>query len=412
MYSLLTHEYFFYAIVAAISIGVYYARAAVSIGTGALACIALVTVVQRGQFQRLLNSKYTIALMSVFLVFLLSGINSANTQEWLSRLGDNLPFLAVPAGVWAYGSLGKKQISVSIGIFLVITTLSSVIVIGDYLFHTEEYNQLYKVGKTIPTPIIHVRYSFFLALAAVLAAGLMLDDYIRVKWKRIALMAVGLWLIICVHILAVRTGIFALYGAVLTLGVLHTVYTRRWKVMLITFAGMTAMIVGSVLFLPSVSNKIQYVLHDLKVLREQGVSPEYSDNLRLISIIHGMEIFVDHPVAGVGVGDVEDEMQLKYEADTAMIPAERRFPPISQYVFWLAAFGLLGTSALIGLLLFPVIRHGGKTYLLIGIYALTGLSFLAETSIQLQLGKTVFVLLVAIIASGLAKLQERESNPV
>ena len=142
------------------------------------------------------------------------------------------------------------------------------------------------------------------------------------------------------------------------------------------------------------------MLHDLRMLRTEGISPQYSDNVRLISIIHGLNIFIQHPVIGVGIGDVEDEMEALYTEKTPSVPVERRFPPISQYIFWLAGLGLLGTSLLIGLLIYPLVRIGLRSYLLLGVYALTAFSFIGETTIQLQLGKTVFVLLISIVAAG------------
>ena len=406
-YAIITHEYFLYAIITALSIGVYYARAAVSISTLSLGIIAVLTVIQPGKFSELMQSKYTLALMAVVGVFVLSGLNSANTEVWLSRLSDNMPFIAIPAGIWAYRHLGVKQVAIGLSIFVGATLFSSLLLITDYLLHIQEYNALYKVGKTIPTPIIHVRYSYFLALAALCGLGLVMDRAVTPKVWRAGLMVSSIWLVACVHILAVRTGILALYGGLVILSVVYAVRKRQIKPLILTGVLISGLIVGSFVFLPSVSNKMQYMFHDLKMLRTEGVSPEYSDNLRVISILHGIDIFLAHPVVGVGIGDVGDEMEVLYNEKTPGVPPERRFPPISQYVFWLAGFGLLGTSIVIGLLLFPLLRTIGVSYTLIGIYALTGFSFFAETTIQLQLGKTVFILLVALIAGGMTSQNQK-----
>jgi O-antigen ligase len=290
---------------------------------------------------------------------------------------------------------------VAVGIFIAVTTFSSLLVMGSYLLHFEEYNALYKVGKTIPTPIIHVRYGYFLALGAIGATGLFMDrSVVSGRWRKL-IIVMGVWLVVCVHILAVRTGIFALYGGFLSLGFAYAILRRGWRPLAISIAVIAGLFAGSIVLLPSVGNKVQYMMHDLTMLRTEGISPEYSDNLRLISIMHGMAIFVQHPLIGVGIGDVEDEMEVYYNERSPMIPQERRFPPISQYVFWLCGFGLVGTSILVGLLIYPLLRSGWQSYLLIGVYALTAFSFLAETTIQLQLGKTVFVLLVSVVSAGI-----------
>lgn len=396
IYSLLTHEYFLFCIVFAISIGTYYARAAVSIATVTLGIIGLFTVLQQEKRKELLQHRSILALTVVFGVVLLSGLISTNSEMWQSRLITNIPFLAIPIGVWAFGPLKTKTIVGLVMVFVGVTAISGLVMMIDYIGHFAEYNDLYKVGKTIPTPIIHVRYSYFLALAAICCAGILMDKFELTKQSKWLVMVAGVFLLICVHVLAVRTGLLALYGGIIVLTILVIVREGKWRQGLLAISIIVILALVSVKLLPSVYNKMSYVLYDLKMLTEQ-VSPEYSDNVRLTSIKHGLKVFSDNPFFGVGAGDIDDVMIARYEAETPSVPLDKRFPPISQYVFWLATYGLVGTLFILWLLGYPLIQKGRTSYLLWGIYALTAFSFFAETTIQLQLGKTMFLLIVTIV---------------
>jgi O-antigen ligase len=396
IYTFLTHEYFLYAIVLAVCIGTYYARAAVSIATVLLGVVALLTAIQSEKRKEILKNRSIVAITAVFLVAVLSGLISSNTEMWLYRICMNFPYLALPVGVWAFGPFSRKTIVQIIMIFVVVTSVSALAIMVDYVTHFEEYNELYLFGKTIPTPISHVRYSYFLALAAICCVGLLLDKQLVTPRIKMISGAMGVFLAICVHILAVRTGLVALYGGVLTLAVLLIIREGKWQIGIGAVIVVVLVSAGSIKFLPSMYNKLGYVLHDLNMLTKK-VSPEYSDNIRVLSIHHGINIFLENPVFGVGVGDIKDVAHARFAAETPSVPADRRYIPISQYIFWLASYGLLGTFLLVGLLTYPLCIHGKQSYLLWAIYAVTAFSLIGELTILLQLGKTMFLFLVVVV---------------
>lgn len=409
-YKFLTHEYFLYAIVLATSIGAYYSRAMVSLSVLTLGVIGLFTLVQPEKRKAILTDKSLLALTAVFLVFMLSGLNSENTDVWLKGLKSDLPFLAIPLGMWAFGPLGRKTLMRLVFIFIGVTALSAVAVMIDYAGHFAEYNDLYKVGKAIPTPIMHVRYSYFLAMAAICGIGILIDRLAVTSRDRIVIGSMVAFLVVCLHVFAVRTGLLALYGGVLALGVLIVIREGKWKVAIGAVVLIFIMALLSVKFLPSAFNKLGYVMYDLKMLTQE-VSPDYSDNVRITSIKHGLKIFKENPVFGVGGGDVSDAIFDVYKSDTPMVPDDRKYDPISQFVYWLAAYGFLGTILIGGLLLIPLKINGGRSYMLWGIYALTAFSFIGETPFQWQLGKAVFLLLVTIILQwDYLKLNNSASN--
>jgi O-antigen ligase len=396
IYNFLTHENFLYVIALALFLGIYYSRAAVSISVVTIGLIGLFTVVQAKKRQVILKDRSLLALTAVFVVFLLSGLVSANTGVWFEHLKSNTTFLAVPFGMWAFGPFDRKTLVRLILIYIVITCFSAVAVMIDYAGHFDEYNDLYKVGKSIPTPVMHIRYSYFLALAAICSIGLLLDKLVLDTRYRIATGVMAAFIVVCLHILAVRTGLLALYGGIITLGVLVVIREGKWKIAIGALGLIVILAFLSVKLLPSAFNKLGYVMYDLNKLK-QGVSPDYSDNVRITSIRHGLKIFRENPAIGVGVGDISDVIKEVYTTDTPMVPDDRKYDPISQFVYWLATYGLLGTILIGGLLLYPLKKYGRHSYLLWGIYTITAFSFIGETPFQWQLGKAIFLMLLTIV---------------
>ena len=386
-----------YALFTVTCIGMFYSRAIVSISTTVFLAIGLVALLRKGAIRRLRSDPWAIALMSVMLVYLASGICSADTASWWRRVFTNMPYLAIPLALHAFGPFSKKQYTRLLVIFIGATLLSALIILFDYAQNFSAYNEIYKVGKTIPTPIIHVRYSYFLAMACMLCLGLLMQGGISVKRERWFLIATGVFLLIFLHILAVRTGLLAFYGGVLTLVIVMIIRERKWRIAGIAIFSLSALSMVAYLSMPSLANKIGYMRHDLRMLREQGALPQYSDNARLTSITYGLTLFARNPIIGVGIGDLPHEMNAMYEERSPDFPASRRYLPISQYVYWLSALGLVGTALLMGLWLYPLKDLWKKSYLIVAIYGATLFSFLAETTIQLQLGKTMFLLMLCIV---------------
>ena len=394
--SLLSSWQILYVLTAALSVGIFYARSLVSITTGTLLAIGLLSLVDAERRHALSRRKEIIYVMGVFVVYALSVLLSQDQSKWLSQLNIGLPYLGIPLGLTAF-VVDRRRLVHLLSIFIAATTVSACIITGDYLLHWQEYNDLYKFGQTIPTPILHVRYSYFVALACCLAVGLWYDHRPSAQWQRRTLGAVALFLFVFLHVLAVRTGLFACYAGLFMIMLVAAMRQGNWRLA----AGMGVLILGvfaaGYWMLPSLRNKIDYMRHDLKVLVQQGALPQYSDNTRVISYQHGLTLFLRHPVLGAGIGDVTNDIAEIYERDTPQFPAERRYLPESDYLYWLATFGLVGTVVILGLLLYPLGLYWRRSYLLIGLYAVTLASSFGVTTLQLQLGKTAFLVLLCII---------------
>jgi O-antigen ligase len=375
--------------------GIYYAKALLSIYAGVFFSVALLAAVfHKNELAEIRRYPGLIALMLIPLVYVLSGLHSEDLGRWWKLVWENLPYATLPLGFYAYRRVPGITWKLLAGIFVCVSAFSALAVMTDYVMHFAEYTALYKVGQTIPTPIIHVRYSFFIALAASLSLALWYEQKRRGE-KQVLFLLTGIFLAIVVHVLAVRTGILSFYGGLFGMIGVMIIRDRHWKSGLIAAAGAVVLITTAYFTFPSVANKIGYVMYDLRMMKDHGAQAEYSDNVRITSIRHGLSLLKESLITGTGIGDLKAEMEKMYAERTPNFPVESRFQPISQFVFTFTAFGILGGTLFYLLLLYPLFRSGFST-LMVAIYATTFFSFLGETSIELQHGKMVFVSLVCI----------------
>lgn len=401
-----------YLIFATACIGLFYARALPSIFSGILIGITLLNwILSKDSPRELSRYPALLALMGIFLVYVFSAWHSDDLGRWWKLTWDNALYVFIPLGFYTFRNVPSGTWTRLLMIFVLACTLSAISVMADYVLHFAEYNELYKVGKTIPTPIIHVRYSYFLAVAACLGLAIAYQSHRSgrhaERLRKFVMLGAGVFLAIVVHLLAVRTGMIALYGG-LAAGLACMVFIEgRWKLGLISAATVIVLFVIAYNAFPSVTNKVAYVMYDLKMLRQQGATAEYSDNVRITSIRHGLTLLEDKLITGTGIGDLNTDIEALYAEKTPAFPAENRYPPISQYFYWLTAFGIVGTGVLLFFLLYPLFKSRFN-YFLIVIYATTLCSAIGETTIELQRGKVTFLMLVcvALLLAGTASRTE------
>lgn len=390
-------------------VGIYYGKAWLSIYTGIIFGVAALNALLHPKWlKEITRYPEFIAIGLLFFVYVLSVFHSDNIARWARLSFDNVLYAAIPLGYYCYRHVTGIVWYRLLLIFLAVSTLSALSVMIDYALHFEEYNALYKIGKTIPTPVIHVRYSYFIALAACLSFALSYEQtkvsrtansnspsqsFGEQGW-RIALLA-GIFLTIVVHVLAVRTGLIALYGGLGLMMLFVVLRDGKWKLGILTALGIFIVFMIAYNAFPSIANKIGYVLYDLNKLKESGALAEYSDNVRITSIQHGLALWKENLITGTGIGDLRHEMHRMYAERSPNFPEESWFPPISQYVYVLTAFGLIGALLFFALLLYPLFKSP-FSYVLLAIYATTLFSSIGETTIELQIGKTAFVSLLCI----------------
>jgi len=379
-------------------IGLYFSKTVLSIFPYLLLIYGFS---HKGSLNRLVSFFKKPSIFSIFLIFftyVLSGINSYNSSMWLTRLNTNLIYMIIPLGVYLSGPYNKSLINKIIASFSIINSLISLLLLYNYFMDYSHVNEIYLRGQTIKTPIIHVRYSYFVALSVTFSAYLYFTNfYIKYKLEKYLYGFMSIFLLIFIHLMAVRTGILSLYLTLLISVFFFSNKINKLKLGVSILGLLIGLMILSYNVFPSFKNKIEYVKWDIRSTLDGTAKYHTSDRIRINSIINGFKILKDNPLMGSGIGDIEYEMNKKYNINYPDLPQNLRFQPINQFVFILASMGLLGFILFFGLLLFPLFQIKQKHKLLFLLYTLTFLTFMGETTIELIVGKTAFLTLLSVL---------------
>lgn len=398
-----------------VCVGLFFSRALVSIGTWMIIGNAILLPNLKQNLRAFFKNKAALAVTGIFFIALFSGLYSENVAVWWGRVQTKLPFLMLPYAFSVIKPPSLKQFRGILYFFFALTVFTSLGVLINYFFNFDAINTTYSQGQIIPTPIIYVRFSLMVVFAFVVGAYLWLKNYeLRWRWERVFIKIGTIFLFVFTHILAVRTGLLALY-LLIGLGLFYYIFTQKRYVLGSTIAMVIlALPLMSYQLIPSFQNKVHYMKWDLEQYFKGNQNQMASDYMRLVSIESGLKVMKTNSVLfGAGYGDLRTEMDKIYAAEYPTIP--KKLLPHNQFVFAMAATGLVGLVVLIISVFFPLFyRDNYKNLLFLAFHLIILSSFIAETPIELQIGHTfylIFLLLMMMVLNDqrLIKGQEKLS---
>jgi O-antigen ligase len=219
-------------------------------------------------------------------------------------------------------------------------------------------------------------------------------------------------LIVFIHVLSVRSGILSLYMCLFVIGLYLLFYFKKYFVGLSVFLALIILPILSYYTIPSIHNKISYMIWDLNQLRSNN-SKNYSDSERIVSILAGVKIAKENILFGVGTGDIKNAMNKIYDKDYAWIDPNNRKMPHNQWVWLWASNGVLGVVAFaFSIIVSLVYKKNYKNLLLICFFIISISSFLYEHTLQVQVGVGFYILCLLIILNYLRGKEIYDENRI
>ena len=241
-------------------------------------------------------------------------------------------------------------------------------------------------GRPVNTPISHIRYSLMVALAICSTFYLVQDNAPGrgALWLKI----LGVYLIIFLHILAVRSGLVALYVVGLFQTFRYLYRSRKPLHALAIIAFMVVIPFFSYHLIPSFKERISYMMEDVARYREMQWN-NYSDAERILSIRAGLSIAADHIWFGTGTGDLRNEMKHyfyeQFYKDTFIMPH-------NQFVSVLAGSGIVGLFLLLVALGWPVIKNGAyRVQYFVSVSIIILVSLMVENTFETSIGVAFYL---------------------
>jgi len=316
-------------------------------------------------------------------------INSTELLEWQKHLQLKLPFLVLPLAFASFTFIDKKLVHCLAYIFLGISFITAIHVMGLYLIDFEYYHQLLAKGQSLPTPLHHVSYSILMAYSVVAGVILYLEDGFYPKLRIPTLIVSGL-LFLFLHVLAVRSGLVTMYLAFFVIIVMRVWKTRNYLqglgcLLICVLAPLLAYY-----FIPSFFQKIGYMVWDFTEMMRSKTA-NYSDGGRLLSYQLGFDLFRENIFLGTGLGDFKNLCEQWYQNNVPEYSGKLNYPH-NQFLFSLASTGIVGFVIYQIGLWYPFVKS--KLYenlFSLSLYVIVVTSFLVETQLERSVGICFFL---------------------
>lgn len=336
-------------------------------------------------FRKLVKNRVLCLMTLLLLVPAVSIFWSNDLAYWLRVTRVRIPFFVMP---WAFANLPSLERRAYQKVLYLLVWFMVLICIGvgvNFLLHYNAIIAGLGSGQPVPVPREHVRFSLVLATAILCGAWLWKERFfLKYRQERAALLAACGFLFLVIHILSVRGGLAALYGAVFFLLARYAWTTRRWLAGLGGIVVMLAIMWLAVENIPSLKTRLGYMKYDWE--RYQNNTGEaYSDAERWVSLKVGIKIWGKYPLLGCGSGDLKNEVSKELAAD---YPEYARSPklPHNQWIHIMASTGLLGLAlSAIGFLA-PLFDSRNRAGLFLAFQVMVWLTFIIECTVENAIG--------------------------
>jgi len=393
----INHQLLGFVGIGALLLGFLFSRALLSIGMILLVFNVLVNLRVGEHFRRFLRTGPLLGLTLIALVYWLSGLYSSDTDWLMGRLRINLPFLLLPFAMVAIPRFDRSVYFPLLSIFFLLVSATAFYTLVGYLGNYQETTEAYQAGKVMETPINHIRYSLLLVYCSVIGWYLFQKGYYwRFAWERYVLLGLSIFLVVFVHLLAVRSGLLALYGVVIFLLGRYIVQSRRYWlgltwVLLLSVGGYFA-----IRFVPSLNNKLNYTIYSIDLFLEKRNLRGLSDSNRLASIEAGLAVGRENFWIGVGIGDIQQATERYLEEHYPSLTGLRLMPH-NQYVQVFAATGIIGLLVFSGATIYPLFyRRAWRDILIVAFHIIAILSFIVEHTLETQIGLAFYLVFVLL----------------
>ncbi|MCC6725077.1 MAG: O-antigen ligase family protein [Saprospiraceae bacterium] len=358
-----------------------------------------------------------LAVSIPFLLVLVSWPWSGDLHYTLERLRIKLPFIALPFVFASMPPLRKREVYTILYFLLVVMSIISAYVLVNFIANFDA--EMAKIGRGghLTTPSNHIRFSLTLAITILGGGALWFDNFSLktnpqqgdAQTRRASnplIAGLTLFLFAFIHILSVRSGLVTLYVALLALGAWFVFVKKRYLLGLVGIAGVALLPVLAYLSLPSFKAKVDYARWDYLQFK-QGTGADYPDSERFTSMLLGLDIGREHPLLGIGAGDLKREMQQRYDAKAA---GDYQFRmPHNQFVTIFAGTGAVGLALFLVGFFFPLFyRKNWRNPLFLALHGVIFTSFFVEDTIENNFGVSLYLFFLLVGVKYLAG-EEQES---
>jgi O-antigen ligase len=320
---------------------------------------------------------------------------SDNKDNWHERFEVKLPILLLPLAFGFLPAFSLKQLrvfTIVTSVFLLISAAYSVFFLA---LHPADYIYGYSISQVLPTLAKddHIRISLCIAMFIVwcvyfwpVAGSKALKWFIDVT---------VVLLVFYLHVLAARTGLFALYMFVFFYAVYLALKKSKLLGLGILFSVMIFALL-SVRYIPTLKNRLAYLNYTYMLYQRGEMSGMYSDMGRLISYDIALKEIAKHPLTGVGAGDMFDEVKKGYAQWYPDVTESRKLLPHNQFMLVALGCGLLTFIIFCVWVFMPfgIVQKNREGFFFLSTIIVLLVPLMVEPTLEIQFGVFVYLFFI------------------
>lgn len=329
----------------------------------AIILLALVWLLEGGfieKYKRLTSNPVALSFIVLFLLYLIGVFYTDSLHEGVKSLETKAPLLIFPL-LLGSASISKAHIHKVLLFFALACVLCSLVALIYQTYVVLEKNDFNYFFSDGLVAIMHkkaVFYALYVAFSILILVDYLWANFPAITFSKKLLAAFSVFfLLLFLFLLATRT----------TLGALLLILVTTFTVAGIRYGKLkyTALLLGVLfIFLATLSILFPQTISRFKSLHNVSYSFSNTEevyhfsgadsdtnwnglNLRLAKWVCAVDVIKEHPLTGVGTGDVKNEMVASYKKRNFVYAAERRFDPHNQYLDTAVGIGLPGLIILL-----------------------------------------------------------------
>jgi hypothetical protein len=379
--------------------GLIFARALLSVGMIIFFLNALHPQKVKTTWQQFKRSRFSIVSILFFSAYLLSGLWSEDKANWFTTIQIKLPFVFLPFAMLDLPV--KKAWVLKIIIVSLLACLLAGMAYGFFFIitHTSEF----RAGRHLPSPLEGDYIRFTIAIVLALLLVIYLYTYrLQYAISKAHLRLLLLWSIIAIlyiHIQAAKSGLVSFY-ILIGMFILHNLIRKKRGLLIICGMVVTVVVAGIFLSrLPSVQKQINDLANEKRVWETndtKAFNTSYSIVPRLISYEVAGGIIKEHPLVGVGAGDITSEIDHSYEVNYPSIRVLGRILPHNQFLCTALATGIPIGLLLLYFACIPVIRKKDRNIFILTNTVIILFGMLIEPMLEVQFGVFVYLFFILL----------------
>ncbi len=387
-------------------LGLFCSRALLSVGIFVFFLAAPFRLGWRDWLRRAVSDPLVWILGSWWLLPVVSGLWSADQQAWMDIVRIKLPLLLLPMG-WVGLSFTRRSFVLIGWTLFVLCSLGVLYSLADAFWGSTDTIQSYLSGKTLRTPLDNDRVRFSWLLVGILC-WLQLQWHSETARMRSLIIGLSVFLVLFLHVLAVRIGLLCLYMLVFfwLVRMLSNPDWRKWAVvyLLILFLSPVMMY----FFLPTFRARVDYIRYDWSYTMQGKYLPGGNDAIRVQSLQVAGAVLCDHPVVGVGFGDIRSAMEASYQQVTPGLSATDRIYPANEWAVYGVGMGWVGLISFTATVFSLFFVSSTNVFLWRGWVLATVLSMVTDIGLEVQYGVFLIPFLLLFFRQSSTELKNQE----